>query len=119
MKIVLKLEYAALLLVSLFAFAYTGWSWWWYVGLFFAPDISMLGYLVNTKVGAFFYNLFHHWGVAVIVYLLGMYLNLPILEVVGSILLGHSAFDRIVGYGLKYEDSFQNTHLGKIGKDKK
>ena len=31
-------------------------------------------------------------------------------------LFGHSSFDRIMGYGLKHEDAFQNTHLGKIGK---
>ena len=118
MKITLKLEYVAVLILAIVGFARTEWSWWWFVGLFFAPDISMLGYLVNTKVGAFFYNLFHHWGVAILIYLGGYLFGITVLEVIGSILLGHSAFDRIVGYGLKYEDSFQNTHLGKIGKDK-
>lgn len=31
-------------------------------------------------------------------------------------LLGRSSFDRILGYGLKHEDAFQNTHLGRIGR---
>lgn len=31
-------------------------------------------------------------------------------------LLGHSSFDRVLGYGLKHEDAFQNTHLGRIGR---
>lgn len=31
-------------------------------------------------------------------------------------LLGPSSFDRVFGYGLKHEDAFQNTHLGRIGK---
>ena len=31
-------------------------------------------------------------------------------------LLGHSSCDRIIGYGLKHEDAFQNTHLGRIGR---
>ena len=31
-------------------------------------------------------------------------------------LFGHSSFDRVMGYGLKHEDSFQNTHLGGIGR---
>jgi hypothetical protein len=31
-------------------------------------------------------------------------------------LFGHSAFDRMLGYGMKYTDSFQHTHLGLIGK---
>jgi hypothetical protein len=28
----------------------------------------------------------------------------------------HSSLDRVLGYGLKYPDAFQNTHLGRIGK---
>jgi len=116
MKIQLKLEYAAFLLLGIYAFAQTGYSWWWFAGLFLAPDISMLGYTINNKVGAFFYNLFHHLGLAIIVYLAGTTLSLPYLQVAGAILFSHSAFDRILGYGLKYSDSFQNTHLGKIGK---
>ena len=31
-------------------------------------------------------------------------------------LRGHSSFDRVLGYGLKHEDAFQNTHLGRIGR---
>ena len=34
----------------------------------------------------------------------------------GLILFGHSSMDRILGYGLKYPDSFEHTHLGMIGK---
>ncbi|AZA79841.1 DUF4260 family protein [Chryseobacterium sp. G0186] len=116
MKLQLKLEYIAFLLLGTFAFAQTGYSWWWFAGLFFAPDISMLGYTINSKVGAFFYNLFHHLGIAIIIYLAGTLFTLPYLQMIGAILFSHSAFDRILGYGLKYPDSFQNTHLGKIGK---
>lgn len=116
MKLQLKFEYAAFLLLGIYAFAQTGYSWWWFAGLFFAPDISMLGYTVNSKVGAFFYNLFHHLGLAIVVYLAGTFLSLPYMQVAGAILFSHSSFDRILGYGLKYPDSFQNTHLGKIGK---
>jgi len=119
MKIQLQLEYFAFLLLGLFAFSQTELSWWWFAGLFLAPDISMLGYVFNNKTGAFFYNLFHHLGLAVIIYLAGTFLSLPYLQMVGAIVLAHSAFDRILGYGLKYPDSFQNTHLGRIGKDKK
>ena len=31
-------------------------------------------------------------------------------------LFGHSSFDRVFGYGLKHENAFQNTHLGRIGR---
>lgn len=118
MKTQLKLEYTAFLILGVFAFAQTGYSWWWFAALFLAPDLSMLGYAINNKAGALCYNLFHHFGVAIAVYLVGTALSLPYLQMTGTILFSHSAFDRILGYGLKYPDSFQNTHLGKIGKNK-
>jgi len=36
----------------------------------------------------------------------------------GLLLLAHSAFDRVWGYGLKYNDQFNHTHLGMVGKQK-
>lgn len=118
MKTVLKLEYLGLFGLAIFGLRQTGFSWWWLLTLFFAPDISMLGYVVNPKVGAFLYNLFHHFGVAVLLWILGFYFKIPLLGMLGCVVLAHSVFDRMLGYGLKYEDSFQNTHLGKIGKEK-
>ncbi|MGT2895857.1 DUF4260 family protein [Streptococcus entericus] len=35
---------------------------------------------------------------------------------IGSVLSSHVAFDRTLGFGLKYSDDFNNTHLGRIGK---
>lgn len=116
MKTQLQLEYFAFLVLGGIAFSQSGFSWWWFAGLFFVPDISMLGYAINNKTGAFFYNLFHHFGVAIFVYIAGMFFSIHYVSMIGSILFAHSAFDRILGYGLKYPDSFQNTHLGKIGK---
>ena len=114
MKTVLKLEYLGGFLLSLYLFSQLPYAWWWYPILFFAPDLSMVGYLVNTKVGAATYNTFHHWGLAVVFYLLGGIFHLPILQLAGVIMTGHLFFDRMLGYGLKYADGFKNTHLGKI-----
>jgi hypothetical protein len=119
MKNQLKLEYLAFLIVGVLAFGETEYSWWWFIGLFFAPDISMLGYLINSRFGAFCYNLFHHFGIAILIYLIGYALALTYLNVAGAILFAHSAFDRMLGFGLKYSDSFYHTHLGNIGKDKR
>jgi hypothetical protein len=47
---------------------------------------------------------------------LGYWLNHDLLILSGIILFGHSAMDRALGYGLKYPDSFQHTHLGWVGK---
>lgn len=34
----------------------------------------------------------------------------------GLIWSAHIGFDRLLGYGLKMENGFSETHLGKIGK---
>lgn len=112
----LKLEQLLVFVLSMYLFSLLNFDWWWYLALFFVPDIGFLGYLVNTKVGALCYNILHHKGVMIILYLLGIYLKNEPLQLVGIVFLGHAAFDRVFGYGLKYNDSFHNTHLGKVGK---
>jgi hypothetical protein len=116
MKNLLKLEELLLLGLSIFLFAGLGYAWWWYALLFFAPDLSMIGYLWNPRFGSYTYNLIHHKGVAVAIYILGALFKVPALQFTGVLVLGHSSFDRLLGYGLKNSDSFQNTHLGIIGK---
>ena len=120
MKSIIKLEELALFLLSLVYFNQLEFSWWWYAALFLAPDLSMLGYLVNTKVGAVLYNLAHHKAVAVGFWLVGFKLANEPLLFTGILLFGHASFDRVFGYGLKYEDDFKHTHLGWLsgGKNK-
>ncbi|OWR15006.1 DUF4260 domain-containing protein [Chryseobacterium sp. VAUSW3] len=115
MKILLKLEYVSLFLIGVLAFIQTGISWWWFAAMFFLPDLSMLGYMAGSKAGAFFYNIFHHFTVGILCFVVGKYLGSDYLTVAGIILFTHSAFDRILGYGLKYPNGFHNTHLGIIG----
>ena len=82
------------------------------------PDIGMLGYLLNTKTGAITYNLFHHKAIALLILFLGWYWNMEWVMLSGIILFGHASLDRVFGYGLKYSDSFQNTHLGQLNNAK-
>ncbi len=116
MKKSLKIEEVAMLLLSIYMFQELSFVWWWYLVLFFLPDLGFLGYAINKKLGAYLYNILHHKGVAIGVYFIGLYLNDEYLKLVGIVFFGHAAFDRALGYGLKYTDSFNNTHLGKIGK---
>lgn len=115
MKALLKLEDAAKFFLAYFATLHLDYSWWVFFVWLLAPDISMVGYFINNKAGAYIYNLFHHQGIAIIVFILGIILINNELQLAGIILFGHSAMDRIFGYGLKHTDHFKNTHLGLIG----
>ena len=95
-----------------------GLSFWVWLLLFFTPDIGMFGHLVNTRIGAVVYNLFHHKGIALMIAATGYYFHYDSITAIGILLFAHASFDRIWGYGLKFADSFANTHLGKIGKNK-
>ena len=119
MKNLLRLEELAVFALSIVLFSYTSLAWWWFLLLILLPDIGMIGYIFNTRVGAVTYNFFHHKAVAIIVLCAGWYLAHEWTLVAGIILLGHLALDRILGYGLKYTDSFKHTHLGWINENKK
>ena len=116
MKTTLKIEELFMFLLGIYLFTKLDYSWWWYIGLILAPDLSMLGYLINPKLGAISYNLFHHKGIAILLYFIGIYFGNSYFQLIGIILFSHASMDRIFGYGLKYFDSFSNTHLGIIGK---
>jgi Domain of unknown function (DUF4260) len=120
MKSILKLEEAAMTFLGIYFLTHykLGLPVWIWAILFFAPDISMLGYLINNKAGAVSYNFFHHKGVAIALALTGYYFHNDVLVSTGILLFAHSSFDRIWGYGLKYTDSFKNTHLGSLEKNK-
>ena len=114
MNNLLKLEEFALFGIAIALFSHTDYSWWMFPAFLLVPDIGMIGYLLNSKVGAITYNLFHHKGIALIVLALGFSLHLEWLYFAGIILFAHSSMDRIFGYGLKHFDSFKHTHLGSL-----
>ena len=116
MKNIIRLEEMAMLAMSIAALYSFNVAWWFYLLMALGPDISLLGYLAGNKTGAFIYNLAHHKGIAIIVFVTGLFLDNDMLVFSGIILFGHSSMDRIFGYGLKYEAGFKFTHLGTIGK---
>jgi hypothetical protein len=118
MKTLLTLEEVGQLLLSIILFGQLHYAWWVFPACILLPDLSMIGYAINSKVGAWIYNLFHHKATAILIYGLGVMSGNELLLLAGIILFGHSTMDRIFGYGLKYPDHFHNTHLGKIGRRK-
>lgn len=119
MKRLIQVEELCMLALAVAALMCLNGAWWMYLLLVLGPDISMLGYLGGNKAGAFFYNLFHHKGVAIGLVALGWYLKDNPTMIAGIILFGHSSMDRMFGYGLKTNQGFKFTHLGTIGNKNK
>src|SRR5262245_31394036 len=112
----LRLEGLAAFAAGLGLFGASGGTWLFVIPLLLLPDLSAVGYLVGPRVGAFTYNLVHNWVHGIVVLGLGVWLSSPSLLLVASILIAHVGMDRAVGYGLKLPSSFQDTHLGHMGR---
>lgn len=116
MSNLLKLEEAAMFAFGVFLLANYSLPWWLLLILFFSPDSGAIGYLAGTRFGAITYNLLHHKAVALGLFSIGLFSTNEYFQIAGLIIFAHSSFDRVLGFGLKYPDSFANTHLGAIGK---
>jgi hypothetical protein len=110
-KPLLHLEGGAVFIASLFAYQWNHGSWLLFALLFLTPDVSMIGYGINARVGAITYNASHTYigPLALGGYYLLTGKHLPLLLALGWI--GHIGFDRMLGFGLKYPSRFKDTHL--------
>ena len=101
MKTLLKLEELGLVLLAFYLFLGLDYAWWWFLLLFFLPDLSLIGFLINKKAGAATYNFIHHKALSIGLYLLGSITQIPAVQVAGLVMLGHSSFDRLLGFELQ------------------
>ncbi len=110
----LRVEEGGLLFAALWLYIHLHFGWLLFAVLFLAPDLFMLGYRVNARVGAAMYNL-AHWlllplGLSAFGYVAGR----PIATQVAIIWFSHIVWDRMLGYGMKYPTFFKDTHLQHI-----
>jgi Domain of unknown function (DUF4260) len=109
----LRTEASALLIATLFTYQHLHYSWLLFALLFLTPDLFMLGYLASVRVGAAIYNLAAHTLTLPLALLFISYLEHWHLAI-ALIWIAHIAFDRLLGYGLKYPTYFKDTHLQRI-----
>ncbi|MCF7797619.1 MAG: DUF4260 domain-containing protein [Lentisphaeria bacterium] len=111
---ILRVEGATIFMATLLGYAFLGGSWIWFILFLFAPDLSMLGYLANPRLGAVVYNIFHiyFWPLGLMAG--GWLAAMPISIQAGLIWMAHISLDRMMGFGLKYSDRFKHTHLGEM-----
>jgi hypothetical protein len=114
LRFYLQVEGLAVLATATAVYAAYSFSWWLYGILFLAPDLFMLGYLKNPRVGALSYNLGHTYTVPIVLIAAAAAFHSSHALAVGLIWCSHIGFDRLVGYGLKYDSGFKDTHLQKL-----
>jgi hypothetical protein len=112
----LRLEGAALLAAAVATYWHIGASWWLFVLLILAPDLSFLAYPAGPRVGTAVYNAAHTTLGPLALALLGLLVPSPTALAVALIWAAHIGADRMLGYGLKYGAGFAFTHLGRIGR---
>jgi hypothetical protein len=114
--VLLRLEGLAVAVVTIAVYARSGQSWWLFAALWLVPDLSMLGYRVNSCWGARIYNAVHTYVLPVLLVFTALVTGGTRVIPFALIWINHIAVDRLLGYGLKYGNGFGWTHLGRLGR---
>lgn len=115
-RLLLRLEGLTVFSAAIALYIHQGYSGWLFAGLLLAPDLSALGYLINKRIGALSYNIAHTYVTAALIGLLALLTESHSVLAIAIIAFAHIGMDRAVGYGLKYANSFKETHMGRVGK---
>ena len=110
-KTFLRVEGLAVLVIALGGYLTVDGPLWLLAVLALAPDLSMVGYLAGPKRGALGYNIVHTYALPLALGAFGYWADVRIALLVALIWAGHIGLDRLVGYGLKFESGFKNTHI--------
>lgn len=110
----LRLEGLAAFAISILLYARLDASWLLLVVLALAPDLSAIGYLGGQRAGTIAYNTAHTYTLPAILGGVGLIVDSDLAVSLALIWSAHIGIDRAVGYGLKYESAFKDTHLSRV-----
>lgn len=113
-RLLIKLEGFTVGALGTYLYFSNGFSWVLFLLLLFLPDVSMVGYAINQKIGAYVYNAAHTYITPLLLVFLGIFLSIDWLLMASFIWLVHIGMDRMLGYGLKYETGFKDTHIQRL-----
>lgn len=113
-RVLLHAEGLAVAVAAIALYFHADYPWWLLVALALAPDLSMVGYLAGTTIGAVAYNAAHTYALPVALAAIGLIVGADTAVQLGLIWLMHIGVDRAIGYGLKYRTGFKDTHLQRV-----
>jgi hypothetical protein len=112
----IRVDAMGIFMAALWAMTVTHGHWLWFLALFLAPDLSMLGYLFGSRAGAVAYNTVHMYAWPLALLAIGIARHEPLMTTGALSWIAHVAFDQVAGYGLKLPTTFDQTVLGPIGR---
>jgi hypothetical protein len=65
----------------------------------------------RPRLGAAIYNLAHTYALPAALAAYGLYQSQPLALNIALVWIAHIGFDRLLGFGLKYQTAFRHTHL--------
>lgn len=113
---ILKSEALAFFIAAVWAYFLLGASWWLFLVFLLVPDVFMVGYVRNSKFGALVYNVGHTYVTPALLFCVFLVTHQFVLVPISIIWIAHISMDRVLGFGLKLDSGFKDTHLGRIGK---
>ena len=113
-RMFLILESIVIFIGALLIYLFLSGNWIIFLVLLFAPDIFIVGYLKNSRIGSIIYNIGHIYVWSIILIIIGILIDLNLLILFSLIWIAHISMDRAMGYGLKYPSDFKHTHMQKI-----
>ena len=111
--LLLRVEGAFALGVSILLYSKSHTSWILLFS-FSRRTLIMLGYPVNTLIGAAVYNFVHTLFAPGILIVIAMFTSRQQLLPLAYIWTAHIGLDRMLGSGLKYPTRFNDTHLQHV-----
>ena len=115
----IRADATGILAAALWAMTVTHGQWLWFLALFLVPDLSMLGYLFGSRVGARAYNTTHMYAWPLALLAIGFTSHESFMTTGALSWIAHVALDHAIGYGLKLPTSFEQTILGPIGRPRR
>lgn len=113
-RIFLHLEGAAILVITLILYANQQFNWWAFALFLLTPDLPILLYPVNPRLGSITYNLVHTIIFPLTLAIFSVFNGNDLGLQIALIWLAHIGMDRAFGYGFKYAGEFKQTHFSRI-----
>lgn len=108
---IVRIENSIAFIFSFFIYMYLNFPIWMFFVFLLTPDITAIGYIFNKSIGSKIYNFGHNLILPLLLALSYLYFSIDYLLIIAIIWSAHIFMDRLLGYGLKYRDSFHKTHI--------